>query len=65
MLCQSVLTLRTRPLQLSFRAVGCFAPDARCIDQTFGRIANSTLTAMGSSFKYFLSAAATQMISFG
>ena len=63
MLCQSILTLRARPLQLSFRTVRGLAPDPRSIDQTFGRTADSTLTAVGSSSDIF-STAATQMIRF-
>jgi hypothetical protein len=59
-----VLALCFRPLQLSLRTVSCLASDTRNIDKTFSRTANSTLTAMGSSFAYFLSAAATQMVRF-
>jgi hypothetical protein len=62
MLCQRILTLRVRPLQLSFRAVGGFASHSRSIDKALSRTADGTLTAMDSSFEYFLSASATQMV---
>jgi hypothetical protein len=62
MLCQGIFTLRIRPLELSSWTVSRLASDARNIDKAFGRTADSTLTAMSSSFKYFLSASATQMV---
>jgi hypothetical protein len=61
-LSQCVATLRVRPHQLSFRTISCFASDTRSINKTFSRIGNSASTAMGSSFEYFLSAGATQMV---
>jgi hypothetical protein len=62
MLRQSILTSRVRPLQLSFRTVSCLASDTRNIDKAFRRAADGTLTAMDTSFEYFLSASATQMV---
>jgi len=65
MLCQSILTLCVRPLELRFGTIRCLASDTRNIDKTFSRAADSTLTAMGSSFDHSFPAPATQVISFG
>jgi hypothetical protein len=62
MLRQGILTLRVRPLQLSFGIVSRLASDTRSIDKTFSRTANSTLTTMGSAFDYSFTTAATQMV---
>ena len=64
MLCQGILPLRGCPLQLSFGTVRGLASDTRSFDKTFSRTADSTLTAMESSFNNSFPAAPAQMIGF-
>ena len=62
MLCQGILTLRVRPLHLSFRTVSGLTSDSRRFDKTFSGTDDRILNATGSCFEYFLSATATQMV---